>query len=337
MARPLRVVFEGALYHVVFRGNERRLIFRDDRDRTRFRDDLTESAARYRVLVHLACVMPNHVHLLLGTPESNLSAFMGRLLTTYAVYFNRRHRRCGHLTQGRFKAQLVEGDEYLLKLSRYIHLNPVSGRRWAGTTLEERLRHLREYRWSTYRSYAGWEPPWPGVERAPLLALVAPEGRRNSERYRDYVEGGLVGDDPTFAEGYRRSRLSVGSDGFNALVEARHREASEKQLRPEDVSFRRPSALRSSQELLTVVATALGTEVGEFQRRRRDSVLRSAACWALQRFGGLTQREVAGQLGMRTGAAVSRHIARWRRLMGADAEAQRIALEIQGNVDRPSG
>lgn len=116
MARPLRVHFEGALYHVAFRGNVRRIIFRDDGHRGRFRDELAASVIRYRVQIHLACLMPNHVHLLLGTPDSNLSAFMGRLLTTYAVYFNRRHRRSGHLTQGRFKAQLVQGDEYLLKL-----------------------------------------------------------------------------------------------------------------------------------------------------------------------------------------------------------------------------
>lgn len=332
MARPLRVCFEGALYHVVFRGNERRILFRDDPDRARFRDQLAESAVRYRIRLHLVCLMPNHVHLLVGTPDANLSAFMGRLLTAYVVYFNRRHRRCGHLTQGRFKAQLVQGDQYLLKLSRYIHLNPVCGRRWKDTSVPDRLKALREYRWSTFRSYAGWETPWTGVELAPLLALVAPDESRSTERYQDFVESGLFREDPEFAEAYRSSRLSIGSGGFNATVEARHFDAQEQHRRREDVSFHRPSGLVTGQNVLDVVARVLRTEVGEFRRRRRDSILRPAACWALQRFAGLTQREVADQLEMGTGAAVSQQTARWHRLVATDAQARGMAAGIESKL-----
>lgn len=86
---------------------------------------------------------------------------MGRLMTDNTVYFNKRHRRAGHLTQGRFAAQLVEGNAYLLKLSRYIHLNPVCGKRWKGVPVEQRQRELRCYVWSTYRSYAGLEDVFP--------------------------------------------------------------------------------------------------------------------------------------------------------------------------------
>lgn len=122
MARKLRVLYEGALYHVTFRGNARQTVFLNDEDKGRLLSRLAESAEAYQVRIHLYCLMENHVHLLVGTPRANLDRFMGSVLTGYTVYFNRRHNRVGHLMQGRYGAQLVEGDEYLLRLSRYIHL-----------------------------------------------------------------------------------------------------------------------------------------------------------------------------------------------------------------------
>ena len=108
MPRGLRVEFAGAVYHVMARGNERRDIFRDDRDRKRFLETLGEMAERFGVRVLAYCLMPNHYHLVMDTPRANLSQAMGWLQTTYTVRFNRRHRRAGHLFQGRFKAQLVD-------------------------------------------------------------------------------------------------------------------------------------------------------------------------------------------------------------------------------------
>jgi len=132
MARLLRVQFSGAIYHVTVRGNERGTIFKDDKDREGFLEILAQTQELHQLRIYLVCLMPNHFHLLLETPGGDLSAGMARLLTGYAVYFNRRSQRVGHLTQGRYKAQLVEGTDYLLKLSRYIHLNPVCGQKWVG-------------------------------------------------------------------------------------------------------------------------------------------------------------------------------------------------------------
>ena len=113
MARLLQ--FPEAIYHVTVRGNEPRLIFRDDSDRLRFLERLAQSQELYSIRLYLACLMPNHLHLLLETPGGNLSSFMARLVTAYTVYYNLRHHRVGHLTQGRYRAQMVEGNEYLLK------------------------------------------------------------------------------------------------------------------------------------------------------------------------------------------------------------------------------
>ena len=110
MARPLRVEFPGALYHVTARGNERRAVFRDDEDRHRFLATLEEASTEYGLRLHAFCLMPNHYHLLVETPRANLSRAIGWLQTTYTIRFNRRHRRSGHLFQGRFKAHIVDAE-----------------------------------------------------------------------------------------------------------------------------------------------------------------------------------------------------------------------------------
>lgn len=124
MARPIRIEFEGALYHVTARGNERRAIFRSDADRALFLETLGECIAQFGLILHTYCLMRNHYHLVVETPRANLSRALGWLQTTYTIRFNRRHRRSGHLFQGRFKAHLVEADSYAMELLRYIHLNP---------------------------------------------------------------------------------------------------------------------------------------------------------------------------------------------------------------------
>jgi REP element-mobilizing transposase RayT len=126
------------------RGNERKAVFRDDQDRQRFLDTLAELVERFGVRLHAYCLMPNHYHLLLETPQPNLSQAVGWLQVTYTVRFNRRHRRSGHLFQGRFKAQLIEADEYAQGLVEYVHLNPVRPRRKNERLAGECTAELRE-------------------------------------------------------------------------------------------------------------------------------------------------------------------------------------------------
>ena len=157
MARPLRVEFPGAVYHVMARGNERRSIFQDDKDRQRFLDTLAEAVTQFGLRLHAYCLMSNHYHLVMGTPHANLSRSMGWLQTTYTARFNARYRRHGHLFQGRFKAQLVEADEYGQWLVEYVHVNPVRPRQKSALVPAERAVELEQYRWSSHRAYAGLE------------------------------------------------------------------------------------------------------------------------------------------------------------------------------------
>lgn len=146
MARPLRIEYPGALYHITSRGNEQQDIFRDDKDRERFLGYLETAVGRYKGVIHVYCLMSNHYHLLLSTPEGNLSQIMRHINGGYTTYFNKRHNRAGHLLQGRYKAILVDADAYAAELSRYIHLNPVR----AGIAGKP-----DKFKWSSYAAYTG--------------------------------------------------------------------------------------------------------------------------------------------------------------------------------------
>ncbi len=146
MARPLRIEYAGALYHVTSRGNAGTKIFLDDEDRARFLEFLRSAVGRFDWICHAYCLMDNHYHLLVETPEPNLSRGMQYLNGVYTQWFNRRHARYGHLVQGRFKSIVVEKESHLLELARYIVLNPVRAKV---------ARSARDWPWSSYRATAG--------------------------------------------------------------------------------------------------------------------------------------------------------------------------------------
>ena len=133
----------GAIYHVVAHGNLKQAIFRSARDRLRLLDRLEETASRHQLRVYAWTLMTTHYHLLLCTPRANLSRAMHQLQSSYSTYVRARHNLSGHVFGGRYKARLVEGDPYLLALTRYIHLNPIHTRHMRERPLEERLAFLK--------------------------------------------------------------------------------------------------------------------------------------------------------------------------------------------------
>ena len=164
MARKPRVEYPGAIYHVMNRGDRREAIFRDDEDRRRFLGTLGEACVKTCWQVHALCLMPNHFHLVVETPQSNLAVGMKWLLGTYTLRFNRRHRQCGHLFSGRYKALIVDGsgNGYLRAVCDYVHLNPSRAK------LLRSDQPLREYPWSTWPEYlksACKRPAWMRVDR----------------------------------------------------------------------------------------------------------------------------------------------------------------------------
>jgi len=194
MARPLRIQYPGAYYHVMNRGNRRENIFITDTDRSGFVDALADSCETFSVKLIAYVLMANHFHLLVQTADGNLSEFMRHFLVTYTVRFNRRNGRSGHVFQGRFKSLLVEEDEYLLPLSRYIHLNPIRLRQFKNATIDSKSDYLKKYPWSSYPGYCYLRKRDQTIDYDWLLNTYfggdSAQGRR---RYREYVSQGLEG------------------------------------------------------------------------------------------------------------------------------------------------
>ena len=153
MARPLRIQYENAYYHVTCRGNARQNIFSTDADRSTFLDLLGRSVVIYQTEILAYVLMSNHFHLLVKTPLGNLQEFMRHFNISYTAWFNRRHRRSGHLYQGRYHSFLIDADNYFKEVSRYIHLNPVKITQASSKDVAARRKALRAYAWSSFPGY----------------------------------------------------------------------------------------------------------------------------------------------------------------------------------------
>jgi len=181
---PYREVkfFSGGYYHIYSRGNEKREIFIDKKDYERFLSRLEEYKEIHKVSIICYCLMPNHYHFILRqNTEKSLSFFLHRLMVSYSMYFNKRYKRVGHLFQGNFKAKLIDKDEYLLHLSRYIHLNPLE--------ISSSKSDLRYYPWSSYLEFIG-EDCKQICEKDIILDQFSETGK-NTDSYRKFIEEGI--------------------------------------------------------------------------------------------------------------------------------------------------
>ncbi len=179
MARPLRITYPGAFYHITSRGNDRKAIFKSSADRQKFMAYLESATERYRAVIHCYCLMENHYHLLLETPLGNLPQIMRHINGAYTTYFNIKRDRAGHLFQGRYKAILVEKDAYAKELSRYIHLNPVRA---------DLVAKPGAYEWTSYAAYVGAKPSPEWLARGFILGYFSSSTKVAPKRYKAFVE-----------------------------------------------------------------------------------------------------------------------------------------------------
>jgi putative transposase len=182
MARPLRIEYDGALYHVTSRGNERKAIFKNDGDRKLFLDTLAQVNTRFHWICHAYCLMNNHYHLVIETPDGNLSKGMRQLNGVYSQAYNQRHGRVGHLFQGRFTAILVQKDSHFLEVCRYVVLNPVGAKM---------ISHPRLYKWSSYGATAGTAQAHPCLTPDEILKHFGHRKPVTQQKYREFVQDGI--------------------------------------------------------------------------------------------------------------------------------------------------
>ncbi|HXH90018.1 MAG TPA: transposase [Thermoanaerobaculia bacterium] len=290
MARPLRLEFADALYHVTSRGNERRPIFRTIRDRQQFLLFLGIAVKRFGWSLTAWVLMTNHYHLVMQTPDPNLSKGMHWLNSRYANWFNRTHGRCGHLFQGRFKALLVDREAYFAEVLRYVVLNPVRANLCA---------RPEEYRWSSYRSTAGLEiaPDWLDVE--PVYRLFGADKKTAQPLYRDFVLAKIGCEDRLWDK--LTNQLYLGTEEWcktmRAQVESKVRSTDHPQVQ-------RGVGRPKMHQVMTAVAKAAGETV-ETIRHTQGHILRSLVAWLGWHEGWVTLRSIAAVLRLRSEGHIS--------------------------------
>ena len=319
MARPLRVEYPGAYYHVMARGLERSSIFRDDRDRKKFLELLGEIRDEEGWVVHGYCQMGNHFHLFLETPRGKLSEGMRRLNGRYAQWFNFRHGRVGHLLQGRFKAVLLEKGAHALELCRYVVLNPVR----AGI-----VERVEDWRWSSYRATAGMVrcPEWLETEWT-----IRQFGRTLKQARAEYVRFVAQGKGLPSPLKEVRGQIALGSEGF---LKAVHRRVGERELDEDITGRRRMRAAAGLDQIKKIVADEFGVPA-ESLARRRGGEPKMAAIYLARKLSGMLGREVGREFGVR-GARVSNVVSEIeggrRKPLSRRLESLRRRLEAKVNV-----
>ena len=200
MTRPLRIEFKAAVYHITSRGNARQAIFLDEEDFTDFLRVLCSVVKRYHFILHTYCLMNNHYHLLIETPYANLSRGMRQLNGLYTQRFNRKHQRVGHLFQGRYQAILVDKDNYLLELSRYVALNPVRAKI---------VKDPKDWEWSAYQATTGHK----GISCLTTDWILSQfdNKQKASSLYQAFVLSGIKAESPLKAV---KGQLFLGQENF---------------------------------------------------------------------------------------------------------------------------
>ena len=315
MARQKRLIYPGGIYHVMNRGNNGEWIFHEDADKEMFLALLIAEIERCGLKLHEWALMDNHFHLLLETPEGNLSKAMHRLESGYAQWFNRKYRRTGHLFGERFKSLLVEGGGYLMAAARYIVLNPVRAHIVA---------HPREYRWSSYRAKAGYEDPPPWLTMSGLYHFD-----RDLEKaklgYRDFIEAGIA----TGGEDYLEKivgKLVYGSAKFLRKVQAMIDDEGEQSY--EHPRYQRDIGRPPLGAIMRAVCERLGVTEDEVRGGRGDlsrMVFAMLGYWE----GLRTLREIARELGLRSYAHVSNLVKRCRQECERDGALRKLVEECR--------
>jgi len=313
MARAIRIEYTGAFYHVTARGNERRRIFFNKIDYQTFKEYVSKAQDKFNIFLHCYMLMSNHYHLILETPEANLTKAMHYLNGSYTNYVNRRKGRDGHLFQGRYKAIVIDKDDYLLELSRYVHLNPVRAKIVAKP---------EEYSFSSYRSYIDKKKE-DIVQRDLILSMVSADSRYRRKGYRDFVERGIEGplDDP-LKKVYGGAILG----GKRFIKDVLERVKTTVIQNPE-ISHRRQ--LQSAYALERIVeSVAAYFDVSEGEGKSSKELYRNMAIYLLKKWTSINNSEIGSFFGGLSYSAVSKVNARFSQKLEKDRKLRIGVQEI---------
>jgi putative transposase len=324
MARPLRIQYPDAVYHVTCRGNEKQNIYRDDTDRNRFLLLLNQSMNIYTVKLHSYVLMTNHFHLLVETPLGNLSEFMRHFNIAYIGYFNRRHKRVGHLYQGRYKAILVDKDAYLSVLSRYIHLNPVKIKAMEKVEPKEKYKHLKSYLWSSLPGYLMKRKKQLFVRYDLVLADYGGDTDKARRAYRkalveEMIQGKGISDEII-------GQSVIGGEDFISWVKAKYMMEEKDGEAP---AYRVIKRHGTKEEIIQSIIRQTGKRLDQIKREK--GLLRRITMDLLYRHGDMTNPEIGQVFGVDY-SSVSQERRRLRMLTEQDRRVKSRLRDIEMNL-----
>ena len=328
MARPLRIQFPGAYYHVMSRGNGRQRIFHCDNDRQKFISLLAESLEMYSVLLHAYILMNNHYHILIQTLKPNCAGFMHRLNVYYAGWFNHKYNTCGHLYQGRYKAIIIEADSYLLEVSRYLHLNSVRSAVRSINNFDSKWQHATSYQWSSLPGYIKKANIRKFVCYDQILPMIG--SRRH---YAQFVAAGIRNEIRNPFENVKYGLL-LGDEEFTKIMRAECIEEGSIQEQP---SYRElVTESIDPQRVILCVARIYGIEKKKILHYYGNSEVRGIVSELLYRYSDLTHTEIGTLLGGISYSAVSRLRHRLQHKLHTNQQIRAIYSEAEKRLKKLS-
>jgi REP element-mobilizing transposase RayT len=320
MARALRIQYPGAFYHITCRGNERRAIFNNPLDTKVFLEKLSDSLGIFNVTLLAYVCMPNHFHLLLKTSKANLAEFMRHFNICYTSAFNRNHHRVGHLYQGRYKSFLIDADNYLLEVSRYIHLNPIRTRELAIKSLAEQREALQRYTSSSFLGYISPSKREKQVDYGFILEQMGGDDYHGREKYGKFIISGITGEIESPLK-LGKGHGIVGNSAFIKKIKIQC--LKDKNSRREQPAVRELSKVFEPYQLIQWFIDLTGKSMEEIVTKGRNSLERSMLMEFLYEFCGISQLEIGRRVGGIDYSAVSQSRKRLRQKLVKDTQLQK--------------
>ncbi len=320
MPRPLRINYPGAWYHVMNRGLGYKIIYDNNKHREIFLNLLSEAFEKFGLVIHGYCLMDNHYHLLVQTPYGNLSRAMRHINGVYTQRYNQNKKTDGPLFRGRYKAILIEGDSYLLQVSRYIHLNP----------LEARIaKKIESYRWSSYKNYIALEacPIW--LQTNKILSIMSHQ--KSTETYWQFVMDGIDEETRIF---YSKKNLPI-YFGTKEKKQELLKNLKPKQIQAAITDYRLLEALPSLTEVLVYCSKYFNRSVDELTlvQRGKNNMVRHLAIYACRKWTQATLAEIGQMFGGISINGVSNAIARTNDKIARDATMLNLFKGLSDQFD----
>jgi REP element-mobilizing transposase RayT len=313
MARPLRLAFENACYHITSRGMRKENIFYGDEDKSIFLEKLNETFKKYSVVCYAYCLMDNHYHLFVKTPRANISQAMHYLNTSYTNWFKADHEIIGSVLQGRYKSILVDEDSYGIVLSAYIHLNPLRAR-----IVED----LREYKWSSYFNYVkDNKRAVDSLDTEFILTQFSEDSKEARRLYRRYVRGNKNIKDP-LKDSFKG--MVLGSREYVSDILKKIIKLGKRREIPETRRINR----KTSDEIIKAMEKKYNISKEDITEKKKGNIFRKLSMYLIKKYTDLRLEQI-GKIYNMDYTAVSQSCSRFHREISGNKRLNKMIKEIE--------